>query len=203
MDKTKSNQADVILRENSKFVNEFALYYYIDKVIAESAAKEQGPNDVRYQFLIIGNDLLFAIKSQYQRVRRRIEYRLLHNLERNFGLHFNLVYTDGHGCNIDCFRESKYRVYDSQNGIDANNAFMEWRCFGRNMIITSCYGLRPFNQLGLPHLNKLLECGYDYANSADNKNWTKFETAYERAYGELPIMGFLKMQKEYEKEDMQ
>ncbi len=34
MNKVKNNRTDVILRENSKFVNGFALLYYIDKVSA-------------------------------------------------------------------------------------------------------------------------------------------------------------------------
>jgi hypothetical protein len=34
MNKVKNNRADIILRENSKIVNEFSLLYYIDKVSA-------------------------------------------------------------------------------------------------------------------------------------------------------------------------
>lgn len=198
MKQVKNERVNAILKEVAISVNELKLYSYIEKVINEAALTEQRPNDVQYQFLIIENDLLFAIKSNYQRVRRRIEYRLLNNLKRNFGLRFNLVYPDSLSENHDCFRESAYRAYDSGNCIDANNAFMEWNCFGHNMIITSCYGLRSHNELGLPHLNKLLEFGYDYTKSSDNKNWTKFETAYEQAYGEIPLIGFLKMKKAYE-----
>ena len=58
--------------------------------LAESAKAENRPNDVRYQYIIIGNDLLFVIKSQYQMVRRRIEDRLLRNLKRNVGLRCEL-----------------------------------------------------------------------------------------------------------------
>ena len=125
--------------------------------LAESAKAENRPNDVRYQYIIIGNDLLFVIKSQYQKVRRRIEYRLLRNLKRNFGLRFNLI--DG------VFSNSKYGIYE---GIDPNRSFMEW----------------------------------DFFYSRD-KNWSMFEKAYEKAYGELPVTGFLKMQKKYERGDVQ
>lgn len=34
MKEVKDERTNIILRENSKFVNEFALYYYIDKVSA-------------------------------------------------------------------------------------------------------------------------------------------------------------------------
>lgn len=182
MNKVKNNRTDVILRENSKIVNEFALLYYIDKVISESTKAENRPNDVRYQYIIIGNDLLFVIKSKYQKIRRRIEYRLLHNLERNFGLRFNLI--------DSAFSNSKYGIYE---GIDPNRSFMEWNCFKQEVTIFYCNGIRPNGELGRPHLELLKENGFDYSS---DKNWNLFEEAYEKAYGELPIMAVLKMQKE-------
>lgn len=189
MNKVKNNRADIILRENSKIVNEFSLLYYIDKVIAESAKAENRPNDVRYQYIIIGNDLLFVIKSQYQKVRRRIEYRLLRNLKRNFGLRFNLI--DG------VFSNSKYGIYE---GIDPNRSFMEWDFFKQKVTIFYCNGIRPNEELGLNHLEVLKKNGFDYSR---DKNWSMFEKAYEKAYGELPVTGFLKMQKKYERGDVQ
>lgn len=157
--------------------------------LAESAKAENRPNDVRYQYIIIGNDLLFVIKSQYQKVRRRIEYRLLRNLERNFGLRFNLIDGD--------FSNSKYGIYE---GIDPNRSFMEWDFFKQKVTIFYCNGIRPNEELGLNHLEVLKKNGFDYSR---DKNWSMFEKAYEKAYGELPVTGFLKMQKKYERGDVQ
>ncbi len=156
--------------------------------LAESAKAENRPNDVRYQYIIIGNDILFVIKSQYQKVRRRIEYRLLRNLERNFGLRFNLI--DG------AFSNSKYGIYE---GIDPNRSFMEWDCLKQKVTIFYCNGIRSNKELGFHHLEVLKKNGFDY--SCD-KDWNLFETAYEKAYGELPIMTVLKRRKEYERRDM-
>ncbi len=153
--------------------------------LSESAKAENRPNDVQYQYIIIGNDLLFVIKSKYQKVRRRIEYRLLHNLERNFGLRFNLI--DG------VFSNSKYGIYE---GIDPNRSFMEWDCFKQKVIIFYCNGIRPDGELCGSYLKDLKKNGFDYCC---DKDWNLFEVAYEKAYGELPIIAVLKMQKEYEK----
>jgi len=186
------------LEGNKMKKNEKQITSYIEKVISEAAAAENHENDVQYQYLLIDNDLLFAIKSKYQRVRRRIEYRLLHNLERNFGLCFNLVYPDKPFENIDCFKASHYSIYDQTNGITPNNSFMEWTCFGRKVTVTSVYGIRPDNELGMAHLNRLKENGYDFTVGSSEQKWELFKEAYERAYGETPMDGFRKMKKFYE-----
>ena len=62
---------------------------YINKCIADACTSTSKKNDVRYQYRIIGNHLLFAIKSRYQDVKTRVEFRLLNNLQKNFGLDFN------------------------------------------------------------------------------------------------------------------
>ena len=60
--------------------------------------------------------------------------------------------------------------------------------------------IRPNEELGLNHLEVLKNNGFDYSR---DKNWSMFEKAYEKAYGELPVTGFLKMQKKYERGDVQ
>lgn len=179
-------------------VNEKDLKRYIEKVISEAAVAENRENDVQYQYLIIDNDLLFAVKSKYRRILRKIGFRLFKNLERNFGLHFNFVYSNLFVEFGECFRSSVYSICDQKSaGIDPNHSFVEWDCLGRKVTITYAHGIRPKAELGLPHLMKLKVCGYNY--ETDMWDWNTFKTAYEKAYGETPMEGFKKIKKLYDK----
>ncbi|MCM1215390.1 MAG: hypothetical protein NC548_12830 [Lachnospiraceae bacterium] len=167
---------------------------YIDKVIQESCASEKRENDVEYDILIVDDDLLFAIKSKYQRVRRRIYYRLRNNLYKNFGLHFHLVMPSSSAEDYDSFMACKYIIYDK---ISPNHTFMFWDLFGKKYAVASVYGIRPEDELGICHLTVMKSQGYDYCEDHDTENWKKYIDAYKAAYGEEPIEGHRKAKAHY------
>lgn len=172
---------------------------YLNTVIEDSAKSEQRPNDVRFEYLIVDDNLLFAMKSGFQRVMYRISYRLSHNLFKNFGVHFNLIYPWGYSWH-DVSTEpgsicNELDGYGNPVGdIDPNHSFMTWEFFGKKVTIRSVYGIRPDAELGTPHLEKLAACGYDYDGT---QLWEDFERAYNAAYGESLLDGARREIKRY------
>lgn len=167
---------------------------YINKCIADACASTNKENDVRYQYRIIGNHLLFAIKSRYQDVKTRVEFRLLNNLQKNFGLDFNLVYPDPLHENRACFDATKFDLYP--DGIDPNDSIDVWTVFGKKYTIRTFAGNRPYEEDAIEHLNKLREHGYDYLTDNCISSWEKFKAAYEAAYGMTPMQGYEAVEKE-------
>ena len=60
---------------------------YIEKAIADACKSENRPNDVTFDAFIIDNAaLLLILHCKYQRVQRRVYYRILNNVTKHFGL---------------------------------------------------------------------------------------------------------------------
>ena len=60
---------------------------YIEKAIADACKSENRPNDVTFDAFIIDNAaLLLILHCKYLRVQRRVYYRILNNVPKNFGL---------------------------------------------------------------------------------------------------------------------
>ncbi len=174
-----------------------SLERYINKVVEEACAAEGRKNDVRYEYKIIENILVFAIKSQYIRVRRRIEYRLMRNLKKNFGLEFNLVYPNPMHEGVEGLWEGAIiDTFPWSQGVDPNNSFMRIIIFGKQYTLRSVYGIYEHEEEynAVPYLNELKKHGYDYEQ---NQSWSVFEDAFKQAFNKTPYDGFLEMLKKY------
>lgn len=157
----------------------------VKTAICVGCKRENRPNDVQYEYYIIGNNILFAIKSKYMRVRKYIEGRMLNDLKKK-GITFHLVYPDPMHENFVCWKASKFDLYETNNGVDPNHSFDIWRPFnGKYEYTIRCYhGIRPIEEDPRVHLNRLKEFGFDYEV---DKEWDKFEQAYKDAYGISPL----------------
>lgn len=164
-------------------MKERRLTEYIDMVISDACAVEKRPNDVKYQFRIIGNHLLFALSSKYRRVRMRVEYRLLKNTYKNFQYHFHLVLPDPIQENDACAEAAAFDLYPLDEGVDPNFCVDRWDVFGKKYTIRAFTAVYPLEG-GEPHLTKLKEQGYDYL--VDN-DWEKFQAAFFAVYGVTPL----------------
>lgn len=166
-----------------------AINQMIETAIAKGCAREKRDNDVKYDYQIIGHNMIFAIKSKYARVRRYVEGYLLHNLPKlRIALH--LVCPDPLHENMACFRKAHFDLYPISDGIDPNHSYTLWKPFNDKHAYTiRCYaGIRKESELGAPHLNKLKENGYNYvADDHVENNWELFEAAYKAAYGCTPL----------------
>ena len=165
------------------------LKQYIDRVIDEACKSEGRENKVRYQACLIDNNLIFAFKCRYIRVRKKIEYRLLKNLKKNFGLDFSLVMSDPLHERPDVLEATKFDLFPISCGVDPNYSVAEWTVFGKKYLIRSFERkhLNPFvrNDSGREgfrkHLQAMKDHGYDYR---EKHSWSDYEQAYEAAYGE-------------------
>lgn len=158
---------------------------YINKCIADACASEKRDNDVEFQYMIIKKELIFGIKSKYQGVRRRVEYRLLRNLKKNFGYNFNIVYPES--IRETGYSDSNFRIVKSNLGVPAN-AICTWNLFGNEYYISSNYGNRPKSELGVNHINKLKENGWSYPDDT----WDNYCDAFIKAYNMNPMTSFTK-----------
>lgn len=69
-------------------MNNFDLYKYIEKVIKDaykSEGRKYKKDTCKWFYVVIDNDLIYRIYTPYSRVTSRIEYRLNHNITKNFG----------------------------------------------------------------------------------------------------------------------
>lgn len=159
---------------------------YINKCIDDACTKEKRDNDVKFQYMIINKELIFGIKSKYQKVRRRVEYRLLKNLKKNFGYNFNIVYPDS--MKETGSEDSEFIIIDISSSVPVNHVISTWNLFGKDYYLEYIHGNRPKSELGSGHINKLEENGYDYPSGG----WDNYCDAFTKAYGMNPMTSFLK-----------
>ena len=74
-------------------INKAKLRKYIEKVIDDACKAEERPNDVQFEAYVIDkSSLLLVINTKFMRVKRRIYYRISHNIQRHFGLTMVSIY---------------------------------------------------------------------------------------------------------------
>lgn len=174
-------------------INPIVLENYINKCVADAAEAENRPNDVRYEYLILDKYLLFACESKYQGVTRRLFFRLLNNLPKNFGLRFNLLKPDPIHMK-DVYRaDCPFDMYETD--IDPNYSILPCTMLGYTGTISAKLG--NCIETGTPHMEKLKEHGYDYM-TRDHDEWEVFYNAYIQAYHMTPFEGWLKTRKHYQ-----
>lgn len=159
---------------------------YIKKCITDACTVEKRDNDVKFQYMIIRKEFIFGIKTKYEKVRRRVEYRLLKNLKKNFDYNFNIVYPSS--IKEAGWNESKFRIIEIGDGLPINHAISTWKLFGKEYYLESIFGNRPDQELGKNHISKLQENGYDYPSGG----WDNFSDAFIKAYNMTPMDSFLK-----------
>lgn len=159
---------------------------YINKCIEDACKAEKRENDVKFQYMIIGKELIFGIKSKYMRVRRRIEYRLLRNLKKNFGYTLNLVYP--FSIQETGLLDSMFEIFETDY-IPFSHAICKWTLFDKEYYVIYCLGNRPNDELGIQHIKKLEENGFNYPNG----NWEEFSDAFFKAYNMTPFDSFIKV----------
>lgn len=174
------------------------LNQYIERVIREACDSEKRPNDVKFEYKLLPDKiLLFSIKTQYLRVQRKIVYRLHNNLNKNFGLTFNLLYPDPICTRMYDIAEGRiYDLYPIDQGVDPNYSCLPITVFGVHYTLRSIYGIRPRNEDASPHLIKLRANGFDFETDyPSDKVWEIFDKAYINAYKETPMEGALAQRK--------
>jgi len=136
---------------------------YINKVISDACLAEGKENDVQYQFRIVEDVVVFAIDTKFERVKRRVEYRLRNNIPKNFGLKFN----------------EDFDIYIG--GFDLNYSIMRWDVFGQFST------LRAFGDK--EHLqpkhgeNETLDFFIDRKYDQDESGWNSYLSDFEKVYG--------------------
>lgn len=160
---------------------------YIRSAIAEACYRENRPDDVQYQYRIIKNYLLFAIKSRYKRVRNHVEDQLMRYVPFKYGLKVQVVYPDPlHevGNHIPII----FDLFLASEGVDPNHSCDEWVVFGKKYTIRYFRGLTTASsgkENALEHLALLEKNGYRYTYGKEN--WEDFRQAFRKAYGRDPI----------------
>lgn len=165
---------------------------YISRCVENACTTKGVKNDVQWDYRIIEDMLIFCISSKSRGVRILVENRLLRNLKKNFGLSFHLAYP-GHSSNDskECICVSKFELRNPDD-VSPNHSIDKWNVSGKSYVLTSVLGNRPVEELGQPHVTKLVNAGYDY----DNQSWEMFLEAYRLTYGQTPLECFLKCYKE-------
>ena len=163
---------------------------YINKVCLDSCKSENRPVDVEYQFSIFREDIfVFAVKTKYERVARRISYRLYKNFKKNFPdlimndvsrpvRYWNYEY-DGNGHLISFY----------ENVIDENFSVAEWNLFGQWGTLAYCMDdpkINPHleNEGGLNRYLYMVEHGFEPNHDYNSDVWIKFCSEYKRIFGE-------------------
>lgn len=161
------------------------LVAYINVCIKDACEAENRDNDVEFQYMIIKKELIFGIKSKYQKVRRRVEYRLLRNLKKNFGYNFNIVYPDS--IRETGFKDSAFKLHELRCGVPVNHGIAIWELFEKEYYLSANDGNRPKLELECDHIKKLHENGYDYPNGG----WDSYCDAFNKTYGMSPMDSFV------------
>lgn len=163
---------------------------YIITVCKDACKSENRPyTSIQFQYTIIKDKIfVFALKCKYDRVVRRILYRLHNNFEKKFGLVFNSIVSYKH----------EYRsgpIFANHQMIDYNYSFAEWDVFGEWNTL-SYYDFDP--DLNPHYCNNTIgdsdkENRYLYMKSkgaeftkfsfCNHDDWMKFIEQYKNIYG--------------------
>lgn len=170
---------------------------YLRKVVKEAGEAVGGHVETRWDYVIIGRQLLMYLTCNNNNVAKRIVYRLYNNLEKNFKLQFNVISPSG---NMS-FRYGELAEvemnFDIDRDLDPNFSIMLVKFFDKYYTIRLMRGNRPNDDLGAPHLDCLDKHGFDYIEDINcvrglRVRWEEFLNAYKEAYGETPVEYFLR-----------
>lgn len=165
---------------------------YINKVCAEAAASEGRPNDVKWQFCMVHNHMIFAMKTGYIRVWRRVMYRLQRNVEKNFGVQFKPISTN---VRDSLSWDDKFHGYDffpMSDGVDPNYSFTSWELFGEKGTLRAFRDellLNPqFNMEGSKCASKHYQdlCELHGVEQIKYSSWEDYCEDYKKLYGYEP-----------------
>lgn len=156
---------------------------YVKKVVNDSSIQEGRPScDTEFAIRIIGDDLLFAIKGPYTRVRRIVENRLMRTTKRFFGLNFHLVLPCTFQENSNLWNLSMYRLKEY---LDSTSALGLWEVFGQTYFIDAFLATVPDPET---HDEKLQEAGYDDSmEGTPTEQWNQYAAAFQKVYGMAPV----------------
>lgn len=153
---------------------------YIDKVIRDSFRAEQRDiTNASFQYVQVTDETaILIVKVPYQRVLRRIIYRLEHNFKKNFDIEID-VYSP---LNRRIYLDTNYHIYEDQISPHSCRA----RCdFGGKPHTISAFSHVISDDIEpMVYLNALKEHGFDYVEShtCSDEDWSKYTTALKEAY---------------------
>lgn len=162
---------------------------YINAVCIAACKSENRPIDVEYQFSIFREDIfIFAIKCKYNRVLRRIRYRLYNNFKKNFP---DLIMNDV-SCPIREWEDgdgNAHIVGFEPEMIDYNYSVAVWSLFGRWGTLSYFMNdpkINPHleNEDGRNRYTYMKDNGFEYMHKQDFGSWLKFCSEYNRIFGE-------------------
>lgn len=160
---------------------------YIEMVIRD-AYKSEGrkyvDGDVEWYYLVVKNQFLFYIKTPYSRVSRKVEYRVLGNIGKNFGFTPNGDYyiTTTLDVNSVCNRFTVGGLEYYLNNIEYFETMpkgMVFPCKRYEDLCIAYHGV-SLEEFKVSHDNLLLP---------SNLSWRDYLELYLRAFNESPEVG--------------
>lgn len=165
----------------------------IEYAINLAAKIERQPSDIEYRYIVIGDDLLFAIRSSHHSLRQRVENIIMDRLYKQTGYHFQLVYPDPAKENRRAFNDARYVAKSVDMGIDPRHTIDKWNIFGKPMYIDAKLPVCSEEDLPRNHVENLINAGYKYSIDASQINtFEEYCGAYLEVYGYMPVDGYLK-----------
>lgn len=159
----------------------------IDSAIYLASKIERVKSDVEYRYMIIGDDALFAFRSQNFPLRQRVENIIMDQLYREAGYHFQLVYPDPTKENRRAFNDSRYIAKLTDSGIDPRHTIDKWNMFGKPVYIDAKIPIHPSDISAIDHIEKMVAAGYN-----ESATFEEFCGIYLEVYGCMPVDGYLK-----------
>lgn len=153
---------------------------YIDKVIRDSfCAEQRDAFNASFQYVqVTDKTAILIVKVPYQRVLRRIIYRLEHNFTKNFNIELD-VYSP---LNRRIYLCTNYHIYENQ----ISPHFCRARCDfnGKPHTISAFSHVVSDDIEPMTYLNTLKEHGYDHIEShtCSDEDWNKYASALKEAY---------------------
>ena len=162
---------------------------YIEKVIAGACKSENRPNDVTFDAFIVDNTaLLLILHCKYQRVQRRVYYRILNNVPKNFGLSIVDIYglvsvEDPDYYAVEHYVEAGYTVADIKVG--RKHYFISASCNG-----AAAEKIPESLRAGdLDAFSEAMESagGEWFYNDALDTAFERYKADYKKAFGKDPV----------------
>ena len=169
---------------------------YILKVIDDACQAERRENRSKMQLCILDNTVMVAFRTGFDRVDRRVVYRLIKNFERNFEKEISIDNPNGRVYLHDWIPNTKYQL-QGDDGIDPNHSIASCKILGKFQSIVSCQKGPYINpdfeesaERGFSILYKKIRELYpeaEYLHYEGESGWKQYCVDYKKLYGHEPL----------------
>lgn len=156
---------------------------YLDRVVSDAIQSSSWSDlEIKYDYRIIGNYLLFAMDGGNTITDNKIPYRLVNNLPKNFGLNLELV-LGGNPLKWPTIMFDIERLGQEYGGIQVGNTIDIWYLFGHMYIVNYIPTLIPC----IDHI--VDKMGNDDFSTIEG--FYKYVAIYKDLYGITPLESVL------------